>query len=160
MSSRPPTLAHDAAGDPGTAGSVTPTRGRPFAKLFSVAFTSPMRDSDLDRLARTLNLATHMHPKLHVSPASPGVARLDFDSGLFLVRGAEDGRWVLEGRTWGHPPPQFIRQWHLSAAAAARQLDSTVALPARASLIDLRRSPRTSSTTQGGRGEHVGSQDR
>ena len=88
-----------------------------------------MSDRDIARLARTLNLTTHLHPKLHPSPTSPGVVRLDFDSGLFLVRGANKGEWALEGRTWGNPLPQTVREWHLSAAVAARQLDPTVALP-------------------------------
>jgi hypothetical protein len=131
MSSRPPTPAHDAAGDPGTTGSVTPTRGRPVAKPFSVAFTSPMRDSDLDRLARTLNLATHMRPKLHDSLTSPGVVRLDFYSRLFLQRGPTEGQWVLEGRTWGDPSQSIVHDWHRCAAAAAHRLDPSVAFPSR-----------------------------
>jgi len=94
--------------------------------MFSVPFSSTMSDGDVARLARTLNLDMHLHPKLHDSPASPGVVRLDFDSGLFLLRGAEEGRWVLEGRTWGDPLPRTIREWHLSAAAAAHGLDPTV----------------------------------
>jgi hypothetical protein len=60
-----------------------------------------MSDLDIARLARVLDLDTHLHPKLHNSPASPGVRRLDFDSGLFLLRGPEDGSWLLEGRAWG-----------------------------------------------------------
>jgi len=97
--------------------------------MFSVPFSSPMSDRDVARLARTLNLVTHLHPKLHPSPTSPGVVRLDFDSGLFLVCGANTGEWALEGRTWGGPLPQTVHEWHLSAAVAARQLDTTVALP-------------------------------
>jgi hypothetical protein len=97
--------------------------------MFSVPFSSPMSDGDAARLARTLNLVTHLHPKLRPSPASPGLVRLDFDSGLFLVRGANKGEWALEGRTCGHPLPQAIHEWHLSAAVAARQLDTTVTLP-------------------------------
>ena len=97
--------------------------------MFSVPFSSSMSDGDVARLARALDLATHLHPKLHLSPTSPGVLRLDFDSGLFLVRGANKGEWALEGRTWGDPLPQALREWHLSAAVAARQLDPTVALP-------------------------------
>jgi hypothetical protein len=97
--------------------------------MFSVPFSSPMSGGDVARLARTLDLTTHLHPKLHPSPTSPGVVRLDFESGLFLVRGANKGEWALEGRTWGDPLPQAVREWHLSAAVAARQLDPTVALP-------------------------------
>ena len=97
--------------------------------LFSVPFASTMDDGDIAHLARTLNLTTHLHPKLHPSPTSPAVERLDFDSGLFLLRGANKGEWSLEGRTWGDPLPQTVHEWHLSAAVAARQLDPTVALP-------------------------------
>jgi hypothetical protein len=72
-----------------------------------------------------------MHPKLHDSPTSPGVVRLDFYSGLFLERGPDEGQWVFEGRTWGDPSPSIVHDWHLSAAAAAHQLDPTVAVPKR-----------------------------
>jgi hypothetical protein len=78
-----------------------------------------MSDVDIARLARVLNLDTHLHPKLHNSPARPGVMRLDFDSGLFLLRGPENGSWLLEGRTWGDPPRELVHEWHLRAAAAA-----------------------------------------
>jgi hypothetical protein len=91
-----------------------------------------MTDWDIARLARMLNLDTHLHPKLHDSPSRPGLARLDFESGLFLLRDDEDDIWVLEGRTWGDPPPQSVLEWHLRAIAAARQRDPTVTYPARA----------------------------
>lgn len=104
-------------------------RARGARTLFTVAFTSAMSDQDAASLSRTLDMATHLHPKLHDSPASPGVVRLDFDSGLFLQRGPAAGRWVLEGRTWGHPPASTVREWHLRAAAAARRLDPAVTVP-------------------------------
>jgi hypothetical protein len=88
-----------------------------------------MSDQDAALLSRTLDLDTHLHPKLHPTPTSPGVVRLDFDSGLFLQRGSTAGRWVLEGRTWGHPAPSTVRDWRLRAAAAAHGLDPTVTLP-------------------------------
>jgi hypothetical protein len=97
--------------------------------MFSVPFSSTMSDEHVARLARTLNLATHLHPKLRDSPASPGVVRLDFDSGLFLMRGANEDEWVLEGRTWGDPPEQTVHKWHLGAFVAAHELDPTVAPP-------------------------------
>jgi hypothetical protein len=46
-----------------------------------------MSDEDLARLAYTLDLVTHMHPKMHPEPTSPGVVPLDHYSGLFLDRG-------------------------------------------------------------------------
>lgn len=97
--------------------------------LFTVPFTSAMSDQDAASLSRTLNMVTHLHPKLHNSPASPGVLRLDFDSGLFMQHGPTQGHWVLEGRTWGHPAPSTIREWHLNAAMAAHQLDPAVTVP-------------------------------
>lgn len=97
--------------------------------LFRVPFLSAMDDADAAYLARTLDLVTHLNPKLHHSPTSPGVVRLDFDSGLFLDHGAHDGVWVLQARTWGHPSAATIRQWQLRATAAAHHLDPTVPPP-------------------------------
>ena len=69
--------------------------------LFEVPFKSPMTDADLARLARLLDLSTHIYAKQRPNPTSPGVARLDHFSGLFLERGPSEGEWVLEARTWG-----------------------------------------------------------
>jgi hypothetical protein len=96
--------------------------------MFSVPFSSKMSDADIARLTRTLDLVTHLHPKLHNSPVRPGVLRLDFESGLFLMRGANEVEWALQGRTWGDPPPRIVHGWHLRALAAAHQLDPTVTL--------------------------------
>ncbi len=112
--------------------SVPARHGRGGRVLFEIAFQSAMSDSDVARLARTLDLWTHMHPKMRPDPTSPGVARLDHFSGLFLERGAEDGKWVLEARTWGSPAPESVHEWHMLAAQAARQLNPGVHLPERA----------------------------
>jgi hypothetical protein len=90
-----------------------------------------LSDRYLALLARLLDLSTHMYPKMRPDPNSPGVARLDHFSGLFLNRGATAGQWVLEARTWGHPAPQSVNEWNLLAAWAARQLDPTVPFPRR-----------------------------
>lgn len=90
-----------------------------------------MANGDLARLARAFDLSTHMHPKQRPDPTSPGVARLDHFSGLFLERGASEGEWVLEARTWGHPAPESVHEWHLEAAQAAHRLDARVTLPDR-----------------------------
>src|SRR5690242_20500405 len=58
--------------------------GRGGRVLFAVALTSAMGDADLALLARLLDLSMHTHPKLRPDPTSPGVARLDHFSGLFL----------------------------------------------------------------------------
>ncbi len=99
--------------------------------LFEVPFKSQMSDPDLARLARTFDLSTHTYPKQHPNPTSPGVARLDHFSGLFLERGAAEGEWVLEARTWGQPAPGSVHEWHLLAASAAHQLDPSVTMPER-----------------------------
>ena len=83
--------------------------------LFEVPFTSAMSDPDLAVLARVLDLSTHMQQKMRPDPNSPGVARLDHFSGLFLERGGDEGRWVLEARTWGDPAPRSVHEWHVLA---------------------------------------------
>ena len=97
--------------------------------LFEVPFRSAMSEVDLAVLAHVLDLSRHMHPKMRPDPNSPGVARLDHWSGLFLERGAAEGEWTLEARTWGKPAPESVHEWHLLAAQAARQLDPRVTLP-------------------------------
>jgi hypothetical protein len=100
--------------------------GRGGTSLFEVSFASVMSDPEIALLARSLDLTTHMYPKMRPSPNSPGVARLDHYSGLFLERGVGEGHWVLEARTWGQPAPQRVHEWHVLAAGAARLLDPTV----------------------------------
>lgn len=97
--------------------------------LFSVPFTSSMTDADFDLLRHELDLVTYVGPKPGVSGASPGVVPLDFWSGLFLERGAGDGEWVLQARSWGNPPASSIHEWHVRAALVAQQLDPTVQIP-------------------------------
>jgi hypothetical protein len=108
----------------------TATTGARYRLMFVVPFHTAMTDADIHRLNRVLDMSVHLHPKLHASPASPGVSRLDFFSGLFLVRGDRPQEWRLEGRTWAAPAPQLVHGWHLVAADAARLLDPTVATPA------------------------------
>ncbi len=111
-----------------------PTRGD---VLFEVPFASVMSDRDLARLAGSLDLSTRPQPTIRPHrdrgprPDTPGFARLDHYSGLFLRRGAVDGKWLLEARTWGRPAAQSIHEWHVLAAGAARALDPTVTLPER-----------------------------
>jgi hypothetical protein len=115
---------------PPSPSSIPPPHGA--ITMFRIPFASTMSDPDIAVLARSLDLVTHMHPKQRGSAVSPGLARLDFGSGIFLERGSSDTRWVLEGRTWGHPSPQAVHDWHLRAAAVAHRLDHAVAIPARA----------------------------
>ncbi|MGH2886546.1 MAG: hypothetical protein ACRDPA_28280, partial [Solirubrobacteraceae bacterium] len=106
-------------------------RGRGGRVLFEVPFNSEMSDLDYARLARVLDLSTHTYQKQTPNPTSPGVARLDHFSGLFLERGADDGKWVLQARTCGNPAARTVHEWHLLAAQGARQLDPSVTLPER-----------------------------
>jgi hypothetical protein len=122
LPTRHPSLAHVPAPS---------VHGRGGTVLFEVPFTSMMSNSDLALLARVLDLSTHMYPKMRPDPTSPGVARLDHFSGLFLERGADERQWVLEARSWGNPASHSVHEWHLLAAQAARQLDPGVTLPAR-----------------------------
>jgi len=126
------TVAQPKAPPPPTDSGVVQHAGRPARGgrvLFRVPFTSAMDDADAVALARMLDLVTHLHPKLYPSPTSPGVVRLDFDSGLFVERGETDGSWVLEGRTWGDPPTAMVRQWYLRATAAGHHFDPLVTSP-------------------------------
>lgn len=99
--------------------------------LFEVPFATAMSNHDLVLLARTLDLSTRVHPVTLPRHQTPGLARLDHFSGLFLKRGVVEGEWSLEARTWGHPTEQRVHEWHLLAAGAAHQLDPKVPLPGR-----------------------------
>jgi hypothetical protein len=105
--------------------------------LFEVPFASVMNDRDLALLARMLDLSTRIEPTIRprhdTAPRhhTPGFARLDHFSGLFLKRGEVDGEWLLEARTWGRPAAQSVHEWHVLAAGAACTLDPTVAPPER-----------------------------
>jgi len=123
--------------DPADQAPTVSARSGPGAvSLFEVPFASDMSDRDLARLASVLDLSTREHLANRPRHESPGLARLDHYSGLFLDRGATEGRWTLNGRTWGHPAPQSIHAWHVLAAGAARQLDPTVQLPERLSVSE------------------------
>jgi hypothetical protein len=93
-----------------------------------------MSDLDLAQLERTLDLSVRPDAKRDPRPDSLGFASLDRDSGLFLEPRAGEGRWVLQARTWGHPAPESVHEWHVVAAGSARRLDPTVTLPDRVSV--------------------------
>jgi len=99
--------------------------------LFEVPFASAMNDADLAVLGRTLDLYRHTYTQMRPDPNSPGVVRLDRFSGIFLERGEAEGRWVLEGRTWGTPAPASVHAWHVLAAGVAHVLDPGVEIPER-----------------------------
>jgi hypothetical protein len=99
--------------------------------LFEVFFSSDMSESDLALLVRALGLSLHTHPKTSPDPASYGIARLDYGSGLFLKPGPTQQQWLLQARTWSNPQPQTVHEWHLLACGAACQLDPTVKPPER-----------------------------
>jgi hypothetical protein len=113
-----------------------PSFGRPAGgatTLFEVPFISAMSDLDLALMERTLDLSMRQHVKMHPRPDSPGFARLDHYSGLFLECGEVKGQWMLQARTWGHPAQESVHEWQVVAAGAAQQLDPTVILPERLS---------------------------
>ena len=117
---------------PGQPATPTSARhGRGGRVLFEVPFASPMTDSDVALLARSLDLSTHMVQQMRPDPTNPGVARLDHFSGLFLERGETEGEWMLEARTWGNPALESVHEWHVLAALAAHELDPGVKLPER-----------------------------
>ncbi len=129
---RPAVPARSASPSREDASPRSPARhGRGGRVLFEVRFTSEMTDADLARLARMFDLSTHMYAKQRPNPTSPGVARLDHFSGLYLERGNAEGEWVLEARTWGRPAAESVHEWHLLAAQAAHQLDPSVKMPER-----------------------------
>src|SRR5581483_1341026 len=105
--------------------------------LFEVPFASAMSDHDLALLARMLDLWTRVQPTTHSRHDAarrhdtPGFARLDHYSGLFLKRSVVEGEWLLQARTWGHPAAQSVHEWLVLAAGAAGQLDPTVTPPER-----------------------------
>ena len=106
--------------------------------LFEVPFASVMSDRDLALLARMLDLSTRIEPTIRprhdTAPRhhTPGFARLDHYSGLFLKqRDKVNGEWLRLAQTWGRPAAQSVHEWHVLAAGAARKLDPTVAPPER-----------------------------
>ena len=96
--------------------------------LFRVPFRSTMRNEDT-RYLRSAGLTLNLHAKHAAVRPPPGAARLDFDSGLFLVRGEADEEWALEGRTWGGPPPELVGRWERETVFVASQVDPEVPLP-------------------------------
>lgn len=90
--------------------------------LFRVPFRSTMQDEDAAQLRRG-GLTLNLHAKHSAVKPPLGAARLDFETGLFLVRGEAEGEWALEGRTWGSPPPDAVARWEHEAVFIARQVD-------------------------------------
>lgn len=99
--------------------------------LFTIPMASTMSDRDVSSLVLALDFDTRTAPAGSPPEARLVPARLDHNSGLFLVAGEGAGQWVLEARTWGHPDPESVHRWNVSAATAARRIDPTVQLPER-----------------------------
>jgi hypothetical protein len=99
--------------------------------LFTIPLASTMSDRDVSSLVLALDFDIRTAPPGSSPEARLVPARLDHDSGLFLVAGEGEGHWVLEARTWGHPDPASVHRWNVKAATAARQIDPTVELPQR-----------------------------
>jgi hypothetical protein len=119
-------------GSPPGAEALAPDREASAGRtLFEIPFSSHMTDHDSALLARLLDMTTRLHPKMAPRHDSPGLARLDHYSGLFLKRGEIEGDWTLEARTWGQPTAQSAHDWQVLAAGAAHRLDPNVILPER-----------------------------
>ena len=107
--------------------------GRGGRVLFEVPFTSAMGDADLALLARLLDLSTHMYPKMRPDPTSPGVARLDHFSGLFLERGADQRPMGNAGPHLGKPcspeRPRMASARRPSGSPARRRVTLPERLP-------------------------------
>jgi hypothetical protein len=99
--------------------------------LFAIPLASTMSDRDVSSLVLALDFDTRTAPPGSPPEARLVPARLDHNSGLFLVAGEGEGQWVLEARTWGHPDPESVHRWNVKTATAARQIDPTVKLPQR-----------------------------
>lgn len=99
--------------------------------LFTIPLASTMDDRDVSSLVLALDFDIRSAPAGSPPEARLVPARLDHDSGLFLVAGEGQGQWVLEARTWGHPDAASVHRWNVRAATAARQIDPTVKLPER-----------------------------
>lgn len=97
--------------------------------LFQVPFESEMSDADAERLRVALEMTLSLEVKHPAARPPLGVARLDFHSGLFLVRGDRERRWALECRTWGDPPSEAVEGWRLEAILAASRVDPNVSFP-------------------------------
>jgi hypothetical protein len=113
----------------------TPVPGRvpetTAVKLFAIPLASTMSDRDVSSLVLALDFDTRTAAAGSSPEARLVSARLDHNSGLFLEPGDGQGQWVLEARTWGHPDPDSVHRWNVSAATAARRIDPTVELPQR-----------------------------
>ncbi len=122
--------------EPPPAASASPVR-QSGEVLFEVPFASIMSDEDLALLAGRLALSTRVQPTIRPGRdaarrhGTPGFARLDHYSGLFLKRGMAEGNWLLQARTWGQPPALSVHEWLVLAAGAARELDPAVSVPER-----------------------------
>lgn len=123
-----PGAASNDQAEAATAGAPRPSASST-RTLFRIPFRSAMDDEDAHRLRGAMGVTLHLHPK-HPAVVPPlGVARLDFHSGLFLVRGEDEREWALECRTWGDPAAEVVRGWRLEAILAARRLDASVPHP-------------------------------
>lgn len=87
---------------------------------FSIPFQAEMNGPQVARMASGLGLTFHSSPQI----ALPffAFARLDADSGLFLLRESED-RWRLECRTYGEPPLRVVEGWRTRAAWVVGLID-------------------------------------
>ncbi|MGH2966363.1 MAG: hypothetical protein ACRDMH_13435 [Solirubrobacterales bacterium] len=91
-----------------------------YAVPFAITFRAEMNGAEVARLSSELGMTFHGHPKLDLPFFAFG--RLDFDSGLYLLRDQGD-RWRLECRTYGRPSETAIEGWELHATWVVDLID-------------------------------------
>jgi hypothetical protein len=78
-----------------------------------------MTDEDIERLRRSLDLGIHITNHRQVrGKRREADAAARFLVGLFPERGAGEGEWVLEARTWGGPLESAVHEWARRSATS------------------------------------------
>lgn len=89
---------------------------------FSIRFHGDLSGHRLALLGSELGMFTTLQP-LEQSGDQVGVAPIDADTGLYLVRGETEGEWLLECRAYGDSADGWIERWHRRALWVVGQLD-------------------------------------
>jgi hypothetical protein len=112
--------------------SGAPAAEQRYRLLFAIPFHAAMTPRETRALRSGLDLFLSFQERDAAwGRQANGFARLDFSSGLLLVPGGADGAWVLECRSYGAPSAAVVHGWEVDAASVLRDIDPTVATPAR-----------------------------
>jgi hypothetical protein len=82
-------------------------------------------------LGSQLDMTMSYEPKMGVAPQALGFARLDYSSGLILVKGQDEGDWTIECRSYRPPAPERVHEWEVRTAVALQRIDPSVKMPRR-----------------------------